>query len=154
MIVTGRRSRGLQKCKGPGHAAGALLGTRVECYRAANAATKRSGRGVPKPVVTSYASRPNTAPALANFLYLPMLFLSGLLKQLPDTIQHIGSVLPPYYYAELAWKTIGVNDESTLRRAGLAGGLEHRAFRDHVPALPARPGSEVQLGIRRNQGRS
>ena len=44
-----------------------------------------------------YASSPNTAPALANFLYLPMLFLSGifvLLKQLPDTIQHIGSVLP------------------------------------------------------------
>jgi len=53
-------------------------------------------------------------------VYLPMLFLSGIfvpLRQLPSTIQHIGSVLPTYHYAQLAWKTIGLNDESTLWRS-------------------------------------
>ena len=58
-------------------------------------------------------------------VYLPMLFLSGIfvpLRQLPSTIQHIGSVLPTYHYAQLAWKTIGLNDESTLvALAWLAG---------------------------------
>lgn len=72
-----------------------------------------------------YGTSPNTAPALTNFIYLPMLFLSGIfvpLSQLPDTIRHIGSVLPTYHYAELAWRVIGVNDESTLvALAWLAG---------------------------------
>jgi ABC-2 type transport system permease protein len=64
-----------------------------------------------------YGASPNTAPALANMVYLPMLFLSGIfvpLKQLPHTIQQIGSVLPTYHYAQLAWGTLGVNDESAL----------------------------------------
>jgi ABC-2 type transport system permease protein len=64
-----------------------------------------------------YGSSPNTAPALANMIYLPMLFLSGIfvrLKDLPHTIQQIGSVLPTYHYAQLAWGTLGVNDESAL----------------------------------------
>jgi ABC-2 type transport system permease protein len=62
-----------------------------------------------------YGSSPNTAPALANMVYLPMLFLSGIfvpLKQLPHTIQQIGSVLPTYHYAQLAWGTLHVNDET------------------------------------------
>lgn len=72
-----------------------------------------------------YGTSPNTAPALANMIYLPMLFLSGIfvpLKDLPPTIQKIGSVLPTYHYAQLAWATIGVNDESTaVALAWIAG---------------------------------
>ena len=64
-----------------------------------------------------YGSSPNTAPALANMVYLPMLFLSGIfvrLQDLPRTIQQIGSVLPTYHYAQLAWGVLGVNNESAL----------------------------------------
>lgn len=64
-----------------------------------------------------YGTSPNAAPALANMVYLPMLFLSGIfvpLRQLPETIQHIGSLLPTYHYAQLAWKTIGLNTESSV----------------------------------------
>lgn len=64
-----------------------------------------------------YGSSPNTAPALANMVYLPMLFLSGIFvpfKYLPHTIQQIGKVLPTYHYAQLAFGTIGhgLNTES------------------------------------------
>lgn len=65
-----------------------------------------------------YGTSPNTAPALANMVYLPMLFLSGIFvsfKALPHTIQQIGSVLPTYHYAQLAFGTIGVNDESVAK---------------------------------------
>ncbi|HEY8677496.1 MAG TPA: ABC transporter permease [Candidatus Dormibacteraeota bacterium] len=72
-----------------------------------------------------YGASPNAAPAFANMIYLPMLFLSGIfvpLNQLPTTIQHIGSVLPTYHYAELSWTVIGVNNESTVTAlAWLAG---------------------------------
>src|SRR6202045_1165966 len=79
-----------------------------------------------------YGASPNAAPALANVVYLPMLFLSGIfvpLPQLPSTIRHIGSVLPTYHAAQLAWKTIGLNDESTLvALVWLAGGGVVRFF--------------------------
>jgi ABC-2 type transport system permease protein len=58
-----------------------------------------------------YVSGPNSAPALANLIYLPMSFASGLfvpLSQLPDFVQRISPYLPANRYAQLAWAAIGV----------------------------------------------
>lgn len=51
-----------------------------------------------------YGSGVNAAPAVANLIYLPMSFASGLfipLQQLPDFIQKIAPYLPTYHYAEV-----------------------------------------------------
>jgi len=64
-----------------------------------------------------YGASASTASALANMIYLPMLFLSGIFvpfNVLPSTIQSIGKFLPTYHYAQLAWQTIGTNTESTF----------------------------------------
>jgi ABC-2 type transport system permease protein len=57
-------------------------------------------------------SRANAAasPALVNFIYLPMAFLSGLwmpLSMLPGFIQQIAGLWPPYHLAQLALAAIG-----------------------------------------------
>jgi ABC-2 type transport system permease protein len=64
-----------------------------------------------------YGASANAAPALANVIYLPMLFVSGIfisLNLLPDTVRTIGSLLPTYHYAQLCWAVLGTNDESPL----------------------------------------
>lgn len=76
-------------------------------------------------MAVGYGTSPNAAPAVANVIYLPMLFLSGVfvpLSQLPSTVRTIGSVLPTYHYAQLGWASIGLNDEGPLiALAWLAG---------------------------------
>ncbi len=62
-----------------------------------------------------YWSGPNAAPAVANLIYLPLSFASGLfvpLSQLPQFIQNIAPYLPSYHYAQLAWNAIGAGHES------------------------------------------
>jgi ABC-2 type transport system permease protein len=51
-----------------------------------------------------YGTGVNAAPAVANLIYLPMSFASGLfipLQQLPKFIQQIAPYLPTYHYGEL-----------------------------------------------------
>jgi len=57
-------------------------------------------------------SRANAAasPAIVNFIYLPMAFLSGLwmpLSMLPQFIRDIAVLWPPYHLAQLALAAIG-----------------------------------------------
>ena len=57
-------------------------------------------------------SRANAAasPAILNFIYLPMAFLSGLwmpLTMLPQFVRDIAVLWPPYHLAQLALATIG-----------------------------------------------
>lgn len=57
-------------------------------------------------------SRANAAasPAIVNFIYLPMAFLSGLwmpLSMLPAFIERIAVLLPPYHLAQLALAASG-----------------------------------------------
>jgi ABC-2 type transport system permease protein len=57
-------------------------------------------------------SRANAAasPAIVNFIYLPMAFLSGLwmpLAMLPQFIRDIAVLWPPYHLAQLALDVIG-----------------------------------------------
>jgi ABC-2 type transport system permease protein len=64
-----------------------------------------------------YSSGANAAPAIANVIYLPMAFLSGIFIPfaiLPKVVQQIGQVLPTYHYAQLGWSVLGhgVADES------------------------------------------
>ena len=57
----------------------------------------------------------SAAPAIVNFIYLPMAFLSGLwmpLNLLPDFIGRIAPLWPAYHLAQLALATIGRGDGS------------------------------------------
>jgi len=52
-----------------------------------------------------YTSGPTSAPAIANLIYLPMSFASGLwipIEVLPDILQRVAPALPPYHLARLA----------------------------------------------------
>ena len=60
-----------------------------------------------------YLAGPNSAAAVANMLFLPLSFASGLflpLEFLPDIIQRIAPYLPAYHVAELAWGALGAGD--------------------------------------------
>lgn len=62
-----------------------------------------------------YGTGVNAAPAVANLIYLPMSFASGLfipLQQLPKFIQQIAPYLPTYHYAELVRHGITPTDET------------------------------------------
>ena len=56
-----------------------------------------------------YVSGPHAAPAVANLIYLPLSFASGLfvpLSQLPGFIRASAPFLPSYHYARLAWSAV------------------------------------------------
>lgn len=55
-------------------------------------------------LIASRAKRVETANILINVLFLPLLFFTDLyipLSQMPDWLQHIGKVLPPYLVVDL-----------------------------------------------------
>ena len=57
-----------------------------------------------------YSTGANSAPAVANAIYLPMTFLSGIFipfALLPGWIQKVGQVLPTYHYGQLGWNVLG-----------------------------------------------
>jgi ABC-2 type transport system permease protein len=57
-----------------------------------------------------YTAGPNSAPAIANLVYLPLAFASGLwipVEALPSVVKTIAPWLPPYHLAQLALQTIG-----------------------------------------------
>src|SRR5437899_5909832 len=61
-----------------------------------------------------YWSGPNAAPAVANLIYLPLSFASGLfvpVNQLPDFVRTIAPYLPSSHYAQLAWTALGAGQE-------------------------------------------
>lgn len=63
-------------------------------------------------VALGYASGPNSAAAVVNLVYLPMVFASGLwipIEQLPGFMQRLAPFLPPYHYAQLALGTMGAD---------------------------------------------
>ena len=68
-----------------------------------------------------YLAGPNSAPAVANLVYLPMAFASGLfvpVEQLPDFVQKAAPYLPTYHFAEAAHAVVGHGREP-LERAFL-----------------------------------
>ena len=62
-----------------------------------------------------YWSGPHAAPAMANLIYLPLSFASGLfvpIDQLPGFVKALAPFLPSYHYAQLAWSALGAGRES------------------------------------------
>ena len=86
-----------------------------------------------------YGASPNAAPALANLIYLPLSFASGLfmpVSQMPGFVRTIAPYLPSYHYGQLAWSAVGAPAEPLhVSLAWLAGytvlfmGLALRAYR-------------------------
>lgn len=64
-----------------------------------------------------YVAGPNSAAAIANVIFLPLSFASGLfvpLAFMPTFIQNVAPYLPAYHTAQLAWTTLGAGDGSPL----------------------------------------
>ena len=64
-----------------------------------------------------YTTGPNSAGVLAQLIFLPLAFASGLflpLEFLPKVIQNIASYLPSYHVAQLGWHTLGSGDDKPL----------------------------------------
>jgi ABC-2 type transport system permease protein len=62
-----------------------------------------------------YGFSGNVAPAVANLIYLPMSFLSGIfipLSIFPHFIQNVAPVFPVYHYAQLVDDTLGAAKQS------------------------------------------
>jgi ABC-2 type transport system permease protein len=60
-----------------------------------------------------YWAGPNSAAPLANIIFLPLSFASGLwqpLDSLPDIVQQIAPYLPTYHYGRVALYAVGVDD--------------------------------------------
>ena len=89
---------------------------------------------------------PNSAAAVVNLVYLPMVFVSGLwipVEQLPASVQRLAPALPPYHYAQLALGTMGAG------RGGAAWG--------HVLALAGFTALFLVVAVwayRRDEGRT
>ena len=63
-----------------------------------------------------YFAKPNSAPAMVNLVYLPMSFCSGLwipIFVLPQVLQNVAQVLPPYHVSQLALNAIGMGPHPT-----------------------------------------
>jgi len=61
-----------------------------------------------------YLAKPNSAPALANLIYLPMSFCSGLwipIFLLPKVLQAVARALPPYHVSQLALQAVGIRPD-------------------------------------------
>ncbi len=62
-------------------------------------------------LAVGYIAGPNSAAAVVNAIYLPMAFLSGLFipaSMLPESLQHLAVIFPPYHLGQFALKAAGV----------------------------------------------
>jgi ABC-2 type transport system permease protein len=69
-----------------------------------------------------YLVGPNAAPAVINFVYLPIAFASGIfvpVDQLPEFIRNLAPYLPLNPFVQLAWDAIGVKTDRDLATAVL-----------------------------------
>lgn len=60
-----------------------------------------------------YSTGPNSAAGIANLIFLPLSFASGLfipVQFLPDIIQKIAKYLPSYHVAQLEWSYLNAGD--------------------------------------------
>lgn len=64
-------------------------------------------------LMLGYLTGPNSSAAIANLVFLPLAFGSGLflpLEFLPQLVREIAPFLPPYHVAQLGWQAIGAGD--------------------------------------------
>lgn len=64
-----------------------------------------------------YTVGPGAAPGVANLIYLPLSFASGLfvpLQSMPELVRQVAPFLPTYHYGQLAWGAVGAQSEHPL----------------------------------------
>lgn len=64
-------------------------------------------------LLLGYVAGPNSAAAVANLIFLPLAFGSGLfmpLEFLPEVMQDVAPYLPSYHVAQLGWQVLGTGD--------------------------------------------
>lgn len=89
-----------------------------------------------------YVTGPNSAPAVANLIYLPLSFASGLFvppNQLPRFVQTLAPYLPTYHFGQIAWGALGVSTEALGTSLAWLGGYAVLFF---VLAVRAYQGEE------------
>jgi ABC-2 type transport system permease protein len=67
-----------------------------------------------------YGSGPNAAPAVANLIYLPMSFASGIfipLSNMPDFLQKLAPYLPTYHYMQVVQHGLAPSTAESLGTA-------------------------------------
>ena len=70
-----------------------------------------------------YWASPRGASPIANLIYLPLSFASGLfipLSNLPQVLREVAPYLPTYHFAQLVWRTFGHPEDLDLI-VGLSG---------------------------------
>lgn len=63
-----------------------------------------------------YISGPNSAAGIANLIFLPMSFASGLfmpLEFMPRFLQDVAPYTPAYHFAQIGWMSIGAKSTAT-----------------------------------------
>ncbi|GGJ24713.1 ABC transporter permease [Deinococcus roseus] len=63
-----------------------------------------------------YVGGPNSAAGIANLIFLPMSFASGLfmpLQFMPEFLRNIAPYTPAYHFAQIGWMSIGAKSDTT-----------------------------------------
>ena len=91
----------------------AFGGVRMVCWKFAELLATLVAGSIPfsaMGLALGYFTGPNSAPPTINLIYLPMSFCSGLwvpFMFLPNVVQKIALVLPPYHLSQLALGVVG-----------------------------------------------
>jgi ABC-2 type transport system permease protein len=68
-------------------------------------------------LLLGYVGGPNSAAAIANVIFLPLSFASGLfvpLDFLPEVVRKVAPYLPAYHVGQLGWTALGAGDGQPL----------------------------------------
>ena len=89
-------------------------------------------------------SKPQSAPAVVNLIFLPMSFLSGLwmpLQFLPPFMQKLATIFPAYHLGQLAYAAVGIQSTDVLTHVGVLAGftvifllVAARGYRQNPPS--------------------
>lgn len=63
-----------------------------------------------------YVTTPTSAAPIAQLIFLPLSFMSGLfipISQGPEFLRHLAPYMPAYHFAQLGWGTIGAKTSGT-----------------------------------------
>jgi ABC-2 type transport system permease protein len=72
-----------------------------------------------------YWASPRGASPIANLVYLPLAFASGLffpLRDLPEVLQRLAPYLPTYHFGQLVWQAVGSAEDIALLSGTVGGG--------------------------------
>lgn len=73
-----------------------------------------------------YWASPRGASPIANLVYLPLSFASGLfipLASLPQLLQDLAPYLPSYHFGQLVWRAVGTPGDVALLAGSSSGGV-------------------------------